>query len=227
MSWETVAPASSTSSQTQTSLSAAAQASCLRQQSEHHEAQAEIVRLGERVQSRQRIGEAKQADGAGEKKERARRDGDNRHDVERQAHPPSVDSAPSASRRGGSLLDERNGGEGGEERERQRDVDRRGHAGHRAEQQQRRDAAGSDQLRRHHAVGVARTAQDADQPQRQHRQDEAEGSRQELSHRPSARDSAASSAANCDTTGWLDIEAVVDELSVSRLRPAPCRAAGS
>ena len=76
-------------------LEPVAQASCLRQQPEHHETQPEIVRLGERVQSRQRIGKAKQADGAGEKEERAGRDGDDRHDVEREAHPPSVDSGAS------------------------------------------------------------------------------------------------------------------------------------
>ena len=55
-------------------LEPAAQASCQRQQAEHHETEAEVVRLGERVQSRQRIGEAQQPDGAGEEEERARRD---------------------------------------------------------------------------------------------------------------------------------------------------------
>src|SRR5499426_1300942 len=51
------------------------------------------------MQSRQRIGEAEQADGAGEKEECAQRDGGDRQDVEREAHSPSVDTEPSASRR--------------------------------------------------------------------------------------------------------------------------------
>src|SRR5262249_24436847 len=81
-------------------LESVAQASRLRQQPEHHETQAEIVRLGERVQSRQRIGEAEQADGSREEKERARRDGHDCHDVERDSHARSVDLAPSGWRGG-------------------------------------------------------------------------------------------------------------------------------
>src|SRR5262249_17825293 len=58
-----------------------------------------VVGLGERVQSRQRIGETEQADGAGKKEKRSRRDGGDRHDVECQAHSPSVDSEASATMR--------------------------------------------------------------------------------------------------------------------------------
>src|SRR5215472_1657643 len=59
----------------------------------------------------------------------------------------------SRSQVGSSLLDEGDGREGGQERERQRDVDRSRHAGHCPEQQQGRNAPSSDQLRRHHAIG--------------------------------------------------------------------------
>ena len=58
-------------------------------------------------------------------------------------------------------LHERDRRERREQRERQRDVDDRGLAGRRAQQQQRGDAAGAEQLRRHHAIGVGRAAQDA------------------------------------------------------------------
>src|SRR5262249_26804627 len=53
----------------------------------------------ERVQSRQRSGKPKQADGAGEEEEGASRDGGDGPDVEREAHPPSVVRGPSESRR--------------------------------------------------------------------------------------------------------------------------------
>src|SRR5262249_1353394 len=62
--------------------------------------EAEVVRLGERMQARERIRETKQADGAGKKEESARRDGGDRHDVERDAHSPSADPGPSGPRPG-------------------------------------------------------------------------------------------------------------------------------
>ena len=71
-------------------LEAVTQACRLRQQAEHHQPEAEIVGLGQRVQPRERIGEAQQADGAGEEEEGAGRDGDDGQDVERDAHAPSV-----------------------------------------------------------------------------------------------------------------------------------------
>src|SRR5262249_2204424 len=85
-------------------LEPAAQASRLREQPEHHQTQAEVVRLGERVQARQRIRETEQADGACEVEERPRRDGGDRHDVERDAHSTSADSGPSAPGRGSHFL---------------------------------------------------------------------------------------------------------------------------
>src|SRR5262249_49802474 len=79
-------------------LEPVAQASRQRQQAEHHETQAEIVRLGQCMQTRQRIGKAQQADRTGEKEERARRDGDDRHEVECQAHSSLLgSSAPRAA----------------------------------------------------------------------------------------------------------------------------------
>src|SRR5262249_56894894 len=48
---------------------------------------ADSVRLGQRVQTRQRVGEAQQSDAAGEEKENARRDGHNGDDVEKKTHP--------------------------------------------------------------------------------------------------------------------------------------------
>ena len=162
-------------------LEPAAQTSCLRQQPQHHETQAEVVRLGECVQSRQRIGETEQPDGAREKEEGARRDGGDRHDVERKAHPPSFGSRLSP-RMALPFLTKAMEAKVASSATVSATSTAARHAGHRAEQQQCRDPARSDQLRRHHAVGLSRAAQDADQPQRQHRQDDAEGGGQELSH---------------------------------------------
>src|SRR5580704_15316799 len=80
-------------------LQPVAQAPCLREQSEYDETEAEIVRFGERVQTRQCVGKAKQANGAGQKKERTRRYCRNRHHVACEAHLfSSVDRGPSVSR---------------------------------------------------------------------------------------------------------------------------------
>src|SRR5262249_11089356 len=63
------------------------QATRARQEAKHHQSEPDIVRLGQRVQTRQRVGEAQQSDAAGEEKENARRDGHNGEDVEKKAHP--------------------------------------------------------------------------------------------------------------------------------------------
>src|SRR4029077_11919194 len=72
---------------------------CQRQQPQHHETQTEVVSLGQRVQSRQHVGKAKQADRACEKEESAGRDGGNRHDVKRETHALSSEPGPSVSKR--------------------------------------------------------------------------------------------------------------------------------
>jgi hypothetical protein len=65
--------------------------------------------------------------------------------------------------------DEGHGGEGAEQHQHQRQVRGAGQIGGAAEQQQRCHPAGAEQLRRQHAVQVARAAQDVQQPE-QHRQ---------------------------------------------------------
>ena len=70
ISWLAVAAESCTSSQTQTSFSAASDARRLRQQAEHDQPEAEIVGFGQRVKAAQRIGETQQAERAGEEEER-------------------------------------------------------------------------------------------------------------------------------------------------------------
>ena len=135
-------------------LERAAQAPRLRQQPEHHEAEAEVVRLGERVQSRQRIGETQQSDGA--RRERRTRPPTRRRSSRCRAQISSAlrRARSSPSPRGRPFLTNAMEAKVASSASGQRDVDCCGHAGHRAEQQQRRDAAGPDQLRRHHAVGV-------------------------------------------------------------------------
>ena len=134
MSWETVAPASSTRSQTQTSLRPSRRLPACGNSPSTTRPSAEIVGLGERMQSRQRIGKAKQPDGAGEKEESAGRDGGDRHDVECECSSALRRSGTIRLQAGGPLLDEGNGGERGKECEGQCDVDCCGHATHRAKQ---------------------------------------------------------------------------------------------
>ena len=54
----------------------------LRQQAEHDQSEAQVVGLGERMQARQRVGKAQQADRAREEKEQARADGNIREHVD-------------------------------------------------------------------------------------------------------------------------------------------------
>ena len=61
---------------------------------------------------------------------------------------------------GAALLDEGDGREGREQRDGERDVDRSGHAGHHAKEQQRRDSPGPDQLHGHHPVCLAEQTND-------------------------------------------------------------------
>ena len=115
MSCATVAPASSTSSQTQTSFSAAEQAGGLRQQAQHDQAEAEIVGLGERMQAGQRIGKAQQTDRAGEEEEERRRRPPTTVKMSRsEAHRPLARRRRSAP---GAALDEGDRGEGREQRQ--------------------------------------------------------------------------------------------------------------
>src|SRR5215475_4642283 len=73
-------------------LESITKASRLRQQPQHDEPQAEIVRLRQRMQSRERVGKPEQADRAGKKEQRAGGNRDNRHDIERETHRPSIES---------------------------------------------------------------------------------------------------------------------------------------
>jgi hypothetical protein len=104
-------------------LESSAETACPRQQPQDYETQPEIVRFGERVQTRQSIREAEQTHGTREKEECARRDSGDRDDIECEAHARSIDPL------GASLFDECNRSEGREKRENQGNVDRRGHAG--------------------------------------------------------------------------------------------------
>ena len=217
MSWTTSPRPAARAARRQTSFSAPSSPSACGNKPEHHEAEAEIVGLGQRVQARQRIGKAQQADRAGEKEEGAGRDRDDRQDVERDAHPPSVVSGASRSQREAPSSRRRS------RRKRRAAPERsatsnRGHPGHRCPQQQCRNAAGADQLRRHHAVGVRRPAQDSDQAQCHHRQHEAGSRDHELSHRlPSPQRSRQQFLLHGQLRHHrlIDIEAVNDECAVS------------
>ena len=125
------------------------------------------------------VGKAQQAHRARKEEEDAGADRDDAEEVDGDAH-----SGSSRFRRRGAV-DEGDGGEGGEQRQAQGDILDPAHAGRRGDQQERGDAAGADELRRHHAIDVARPAQDAHEPDRHGEQDDARGREQELSHRRS------------------------------------------
>ncbi len=69
-----------TNTQTPSSLRAAEQAAGLQQQPEHARGRSEIVGLGESMQARERVEEAKQPDAARQEEEGAGGDRDNRED---------------------------------------------------------------------------------------------------------------------------------------------------
>ena len=83
MSCATIAPESCASSQTHDELQRPEQPADLRQQPEHDEAEAEVVRLGQRVQAGERVGKAQQPDRAGHEEEDSGRDREDGEEVER------------------------------------------------------------------------------------------------------------------------------------------------
>ena len=120
------APASSTSSHTTTSFSPATTPSDVRQQAEHDQSQPEVVGLGQRVQPRERVGKAQQAQRPGEEEDRAGHDGDDR--TRRSAGSSFAIRLAVVGHARHRRLHERDGRERRQQRERQRHVDDRAHA---------------------------------------------------------------------------------------------------
>ena len=181
---------------------------------EHDQAEAEIVRLGQRVQAGQRVGEAQQPDRAGEEEEDAGRDRDDREDVERELiDPPLPRGAPAADER----LDEGDASEGGEQRQHQRDVDRAGGG------RRRRRAAAARRCRRCRAAAPPSCGRrrpgprsTPDQAERHHRQDECRRRRAETQPSPSSAEHAREPrflVRELRRDGLTDVEAMHDELS--------------
>ena len=79
--------------------------------------------------------------------------------------------------------------------QRKRDIRRRRQSTARG-QQQHRNATRAEQLRRHHPVRIAGTAQNPDEAESHRCEHKAGGSKQELRHSPRARSSARSSRAS-------------------------------
>ncbi len=104
-------------------------------------------------------------------------------------------------------MHEGDGSEGGKQRQHDRDIQRAGQAGGRSQKQQRGNAAGAQQLRRHHAIDVRRPAEDPHQSHSGQQQDEHRGAEQEPRHPatpalwPSMRMNRTSSSAICVAAG--------------------------
>src|SRR5262249_25429567 len=73
---------------------------CPRQEAEHHQAEAEVVRLGERVQPGHGVREAQQADRAREKEERADGHGHDGEKADRGGHAPRAPLSGASGERG-------------------------------------------------------------------------------------------------------------------------------
>ena len=151
-----------------------------RQETEHDEAESEIVRLGQRVQTTECIGEAQQADGAGKEEKDAGADRDNAEEVN-DKNSSAIRDVWSLRRRG--AVDEGGGSEGREQRKPKRNIFDPLRARGPGDEKQRTDSPGADELRRHQAIGVAWAAQNAHEPDSHGEKDDARGGEKELSHR--------------------------------------------
>ncbi len=213
---EAVAPDSSTSSQMHTSLSPARHAVHLRQQAQHHEAESEVVGLGQCVQARQRIGESQQSDGAGEKEECASDDGDRRSTDSRTRliGRPAARGSPGARRRASPSR----------KRRRRTPPAARASRRRRASRPRRspRPAAAPPRCRpcRSNCAAIMRSASAGPRRTRTRpsatiaRMNAAAPSRNSvmaLARRPAPWPAAAPPSASCSTTGAVIVEAVVDE----------------
>jgi hypothetical protein len=85
--------------------------------------------------------------------------------------------------RGRGAVDEGGGGESSEQRKSECDIPDPARACGRSDQEERTDSPGSDELRRHHAIGVARAAQDAYEPDSHREEDWARRRKKKISHR--------------------------------------------
>ena len=151
-----------------------------RQEAKHDEAETEIVRLGQRVQTAERIGKAQQADRTGKEEEDAGADRDNTEEVN-DKNSSAIRDVWSLRRRG--AVDEGGGSEGRKQRKPKRDILDPMRACGRSNQEQRTNSPGADELRRHQAIGVAGAAQDAHEPDSHGEEDDTRGREKELSHR--------------------------------------------
>ena len=82
-------------------------------------------------------------------------------------------------------VDESGGSESGEQRKPKRDILDPARARGGGDQKERTNSPGADELRRHHAIGVARAAQDAHEPDGDREQDHARSREKKLSQRRS------------------------------------------
>ncbi len=179
----TVALESCTIAQRTTSLSAASGDAVRAEESQHHEAEAEVVGLGQRVQAGERIGKAQEPDRPGEEEEHADADHEHAEEIEREAHRSPVPCpCPCPSPEPGEAPDEGDGGEARQQREPERHVLDARNLGRRGRQQQRRDAARSEKLHRHHPVHAAWATQHPREARGDSEKDQRRGDDERVSH---------------------------------------------
>jgi hypothetical protein len=85
--------------------------------------------------------------------------------------------------RGRGAIDEGGGGEGGKDRKPEGDILDSARACRCGDQEERGDSSGPEELRRHHAIGVARPAQDTHETDRHGEEDRPCRREEKISHR--------------------------------------------
>ena len=150
------------------------------QEAKHDEAEPEIVRLGQRVQTTERIGKAQQANRTGKEKEDAGADRGDAEEVNGETS-SAIHDVWRLRRRG--AVDEGGGSKGREQRKPEGDILDPMRACGRGNQEERTNSPRADELRRHQAIGVAGAAQDAHEADSHGEEDHAGSREKELSHR--------------------------------------------
>ncbi len=150
------------------------------QEAKHDEAEPEIIRLGQRVQTTERIGKAQQADGARKEEEDA---GADRGDAEEVNDETDRRSATSGASAGATLLTKAAEAKAASSASPRATSSTPCAPVATAIRRSEADFPGADELRRHQAIGVAWAAQDAHEPDSDGEEDRARSREKELSHR--------------------------------------------
>jgi hypothetical protein len=180
MSCVAVAPANWTSTQIATSFSEASRLPVRGSKPSTTRPRPRLSAFCQRMQTGQRVGKPQQPHCASEKEKGACADHDDAENVENDTHPRSARWGSSAS---GGAAPFTKSTEAKAARSASPSATSSTPRTPVAEAtQERGDSAGAKELRRHHAIGVRRSSEDADETNRHREQNEARGCKQKVSH---------------------------------------------